>query len=419
MKRFELFRNVLAVAAELAAKFAITVFWVGGGVRDFLLAGESQDYDFLLTEQLEAFGKAVAKELGGKVVFHRAFLHAVIDLPGGQRIDLGLPRRERYPYPGALPEVEPGTLNEDLARRDFTVNALAWQLSKKGDLENIIDLWGGLDDLKKRQLRFLRSGTFHEDPSRLVRLSRFQLKLGFDVEPATSAEARKAAEEGALAWSNPARLRRELQRSAEDSTPLTAFVGNMANWHWCSPEFSTLAERWIEQALEVPWVLNRWRLLLLALGGGVPGCSAVPWFSAVALTGAETRWLQGASSRIAKLRERIARQEKVSAIASIWQQLSPEELAILYAILEENHRQSFEVYRHHMTARRMNLQAADLLERGAWSGPELGVALARTRAARLDGEIGPESELEFAWRVWQVEVERKRSAAPGRTCKCS
>ena len=102
-------------------------------------------------------------------------------------------RRERYPHPGALPEVEPGTLEDDLARRDFTVNAIAMDLG--GALHAAP---GGLEDLAGGAIRVLHDKSFNDDPTRLLRAVRYETRLGFAIEPHTEALAREARAAGAL-----------------------------------------------------------------------------------------------------------------------------------------------------------------------------------------------------------------------------
>src|SRR6202035_4878740 len=109
----------------------------------------------------------------------------------GHSYDIARARRERYPTPGSLPEVEPGTLEEDLLRRDFTVNSLAIALGgpRRGQLSSAPL---ALEDLASRSLRVLHDASFVDDPTRLVRLARYQARLGFSIEPHTRALAAQA-----------------------------------------------------------------------------------------------------------------------------------------------------------------------------------------------------------------------------------
>src|SRR5205823_5917854 len=130
-------------------------------------------------------------------------------------------RRERYSTPGALPDVEPASLDEDLVRRDFTVNAIALALGapKPG---MITAAPRALEDLERELLRVLHERSFLDDPTRLLRLVRYQSRLGFTVEPGTAALAAAAASEGALSTVSGSRVGAELRLLAREPDPLKA-----------------------------------------------------------------------------------------------------------------------------------------------------------------------------------------------------
>jgi tRNA nucleotidyltransferase (CCA-adding enzyme) len=165
---------------------------VGGVVRDALLGVEpGNEIDLVVEGDALALARGMARRLGAQVDLFPRFGTAEIVLPDG-RVDLVGARRETYPAPGALPVVEPGTIDEDLARRDFTVNAMAYGLSgPRAGL--LLDPHGGLADLDRRLLRTLRPGSFREDPSRLVRGVRYIARLGMRLAPAVVDEAREVA----------------------------------------------------------------------------------------------------------------------------------------------------------------------------------------------------------------------------------
>src|SRR5919202_1011633 len=140
-----------------------------------------------------AVGRA-ADRLGGRVTVHDRFGTATVEADEAT-FDLASARRERYPEPGMLPEVELGaTLAEDLARRDFTVNAIALHLAD-GELTFHP---GAREDLDARRLRVLHDASFRDDPTRLLRLARYAARLGFEVEPHTDALVAAAIAAGAL-----------------------------------------------------------------------------------------------------------------------------------------------------------------------------------------------------------------------------
>lgn len=205
---------------------------VGGAVRDLLLGVRPAEIDLVLAGAQSSFPDAAvlfARDLDARlsgdgaqprVSVHERFGTAAVRWDRG-RVDIATRRTERYPAPGALPEVAPGTPEQDLRRRDFTVNAIAIQLGSDslGDVRAVND---ALADLKAKRLRVLHDGSFHDDPTRLLRLSRYAARLGFAIEPHTAMLARAAIEQGALATVSAARIGAELRLALREADPLAA-----------------------------------------------------------------------------------------------------------------------------------------------------------------------------------------------------
>lgn len=166
-------REFLLMLAALAGP-SVRVALVGGAVRDALLGQTPLDLDVVL-EGTDV--EAVAARTGLPFLFHPAFQNATITLPDGRNVDLVRSRRETYPVAGQNPLPEIGTLEDDLRRRDFSVNALALLLPS-GEL---LDVVGGLADLQAGVLRPLHPLSFHDDASRLIRGARLAARLGLSA----------------------------------------------------------------------------------------------------------------------------------------------------------------------------------------------------------------------------------------------
>ena len=140
----------------------------------------------------------------------------------GVRYDLARTRSERYSEPGALPEVEPARIAEDLPRRDFTVNALALGLTgpRAGEL---LTVPGALDDLEAGRLAVLHDRSFVDDPTRLLRLARYAARLGFEPAPHTRELAAEAIDQRALDTISGTRIGNELRLLATEPDPVAAF----------------------------------------------------------------------------------------------------------------------------------------------------------------------------------------------------
>ena len=192
---------------------------VGGVVRDGLLGTPlGDDVDLVVEGDVAAVAGRVAQRLGARLSLHERFRTASVHFDDGTHLDFVGARRESYPRPGALPEVEPGTLDDDLRRRDFTVNAMALRLVGP-DAGTLVDPLGGCADLERRLIRNLRPDAFEEDPSRIVRAARQAARLRFALENGT----RRAAETHAprLDWGN-ARVAEELRRLFGERDPAPA-----------------------------------------------------------------------------------------------------------------------------------------------------------------------------------------------------
>jgi tRNA nucleotidyltransferase (CCA-adding enzyme) len=210
--------SILRAASEAGAD--IEVYLVGGLVRDLLLArpATSSDLDLIVEGDAGDLARRLAGRLGGRVREHPTFLTATVELPGRRRLDVATARRERYLRPGALPEVEAGSIREDLWRRDFSLNALAVRLRPDAWGE-LLDPTGGVEDLRRKEIRILHPLSFVEDPTRILRAGRFATRLGFRLEPATG----RLLEEAAKLDCHPAlsgdRVRAELGRVLAEPDP--------------------------------------------------------------------------------------------------------------------------------------------------------------------------------------------------------
>lgn len=185
------------------------VYLVGGAVRDLLLGRGRADVDLVV----EGDAARLAKRLGGAEVEHERFGTVKVEVEGHE-LDIASARRESYETPGALPTVEAGaSIEEDLGRRDFTINALAVPLWGDGGL---LDPFGGRDDLERGQLRVLHPRSFVDDPTRAIRAARYAARFGFELESETERLLRRTD----LETISQDRRRTELERlAAEASAP--------------------------------------------------------------------------------------------------------------------------------------------------------------------------------------------------------
>ena len=213
-------RALLQRIGQIAEAQGLCAYAVGGCVRDWHLGITTvKDLDVTVEGDGIAAARAMAHALKGTVTAHRSFGTATLRLPRGKgRVDLASCRKEIYKRPGAYPSVSPGTLEEDLFRRDFTVNAMALAVNP-GRFGTLIDPFQGARDLQQKRLRILHGRSFLDDPSRILRGIRFAQRFGLSWDPGTARAARAALSAGALQWLNAGRLRREMERMLQEPDP--------------------------------------------------------------------------------------------------------------------------------------------------------------------------------------------------------
>lgn len=170
----------LEKSKSLAAKRGERLYMVGGIVRDLLLGKKSYDLDLSVEGDAISLARELADVEAAKIIIHKRFKTAKIQWKD-YSVDIATTRRESYSHPGALPRVEPGSIKDDLFRRDFTVNAMAIDLSPD-NYGQLIDYYGGLIDLKDGLIRFLHMGSFRDDATRIWRGLRYEQRLGFKLE---------------------------------------------------------------------------------------------------------------------------------------------------------------------------------------------------------------------------------------------
>lgn len=365
------------------------VYLVGGAVRDLLLGDSPTELDLVV----EGDAETVAERLGGAAQVHDRFGTSTVHLDG-HRYDLARARRETYARPGALPEVEPAALADDLRRRDFTVNAIALGLSVNGRLEAVP---GALEDLEARRLRVLHDRSFLDDPTRLLRLARYAGRLSFEVDPNTLELAGAAVAGGALQTVSGARLGAELRLLAREPDPVAALeslwrLGLDSAIH---PGFGLADSALARRALELLPADGRPELLVLAAAArGVPAAELAPLLDRLAFE-ARDRQTIVASARDADVVARaLGEARQPSEIAAAVAGGSPELVALAGATGPAD---AASEWLERLRDVELEIDGNDLIAAGVPSGPRVGRGLRAALAAKLDGHTaGRDGELAVA-----------------------
>jgi len=204
--------RIIVIVREVGSKagdLGYRAYIVGGTVRDILLGKKHIDLDIVIEGDAIKVGKAVAKDSDAAITVYKSFGTCTLVFKDGSKIDLATARSETYKKPGAMPAVKPGTLKDDLKRRDFTINAIAVSVMAK-DFGNVVDLCNGTGDLKSGLIRTMHPKSFTDDPTRILRARRFAARFGFKIEPKTDAFMKKALINRALDTVSPGRIQKEL-----------------------------------------------------------------------------------------------------------------------------------------------------------------------------------------------------------------
>jgi tRNA nucleotidyltransferase (CCA-adding enzyme) len=365
-----------------------SVYLVGGGVRDILLGGRPFDLDLVV----EGDPSAVLSQLDGETVIHDRFGTSTASVDGFT-YDLARARRETYRRPGALPEVSPATLDEDLARRDFTVNAIALSLGA-GELRPFP---GALEDLADRRLRVLHDASFIDDPTRLLRLARYRARLGFEIDDRTLSLVREAVGRDAFSTLTGPRIGNELRLLAREQDPVAALlvVRELELDTAINPEFGLNDDALARRALELLPSDGRRDLLALALAGRR--------LDGEALRGLLDRFGFDASDREVIVATAIGAEPLASALSAATRPSelagaasgAPPELVALAGALGPD--AAARAWLDHLRRVALEIDGRDLLAAGVPEGPALGRGLDAALLAKLDGETrSREDELAVA-----------------------
>lgn len=403
--------NALAPLGRLAEAEGTRVCLVGGVVRDVLRDAvlERVDLDVVVEGDGLALARTLAEELRASVVEHVRFLTASIRYASGERIDVATARSERYEAPGALPRVMPASIARDLARRDFTVNAMAFELGA-GDVR-LLDPHGGRADLQRRRLRILHPLSFIDDPTRIFRAARYATRLGLAYDAWTAACQALALRLGGYPALSGQRIAAELERIADDHRPDVALqkLGAGGAFRLLDPRyrFTRLTGERID-ALPEAWTWARGRGLdvtrldvaLQALLADQPPDVATAALRRLGRSGEPLARAGRALEAARTAGPRLGATAPGAARARLLRGRTDLELAALWLAGEAAARAAVAWWVD--TARRVHpvLGGDEVVELGVRRGPAVAEVLDRLRDRRLDGAPGDrDAEIEYV-RHW-------------------
>ncbi len=421
---FNLVRHISRVAHQMG----IVPYFVGGLVRDILLGQTISDIDMVVEGDAIALAERLADELGGRVIAHKRFgtakwvlsdtvfasvaenVSADHELP--RSADFVTARTEFYTYPTALPQVAQSSIKQDLHRRDFTINTLAIRLDPEhwGEL---LDFYGGEEDLEKGTIRVLHSLSFVDDPTRILRAARLESRLEFELDPRSEELIEDALP--LLKRVSGDRIRHELELIFREDEPERALcrldeLGALSSIHhrlqcdpWLTRKFRSLRERldpeiWDLKNGDICFV----QLALLAYRLEENELGALSERLNVK-SGTEDDLLL-----LGDLRQKIPLLHESHRPSAIYQLLRPYPGRVLAAVWiatdSQDAQERILCYQSHWRFAEPEITGDDLREMGLEPGPLFGDLLKRLRQARLNGDVSTrEEEMALIERMPAVE----------------
>ena len=447
----------LRLAGELAEEMGVAAYVVGGFVRDLVMEVKGMkwpdiDIDLVVEGDAIAFAHSLAIRLKGRVREHREFMTAMMVFPaesvGAQverrrhmhladaeeiKVDIATARLEFYSAPGALPQVERGSIKMDLYRRDFSINAMAVRLNP-AVFGQLVDFFDGQEDIKNKRVRVLHALSFVEDPTRMFRAVRFEQRYGFRMGAQTERFIHNAVDDLHLIHQlSGSRIVHELELMMKERNPAIAFkrldeLGLLKEVHpllELNEEKRDMAER-MRHVLE--WYMRLYlpeepdllMLMVIALCRRCRGPEIEEVLDRLQFSEKRSRSTMLVRSAIMGVRQGMQRWEKNDGPVSELHRLLcrvPLE-ALLYLLAKEDKPEQHEkLTRYIYQGRQMkaDITGADLIRMGVEPGPMIGRILDEVLAAKLDDEdmsreaqltLGGRLALQFAAEEERLKAER-------------
>ena len=379
-------QTLLSNIAEQAASMGMPCYLVGGFVRDLLLNEPVNDLDIIVEGDAIKLGEALIQKYGGQLTSHTKFSTAIWHLPSTlnlqpSTLDLITARSETYEHAGALPTIKPSSIEDDLRRRDFTINAMAIRLDRE-HFGELLDPLSGQKDLEQKLIRVLHPRSFIDDPTRIFRAIRYEQRYGFKIDSTIEQDAMDVIKK-----LSGERIRHELDLILEEKNSLQMILraGNIGIFkcvHPKLPEFNRAYSDLLdtEPILDIPIsrIIMGYMLWFIDLPEDIILSIAKRLDFTTDLT--HTVW----AASLLKITLTFLANSKPSEWAFALEKLPLPSIYIVYLITRENALLDYlSIWRHikpHVTGE-------DLKARGLPPGPRYKEILSNLRAAWLDGEI--------------------------------
>ncbi|AGB40579.1 tRNA nucleotidyltransferase/poly(A) polymerase [Halobacteroides halobius DSM 5150] len=388
--------DLLKKAGRLADELGYNLYIVGGFVRDLLLERINLDLDLVVEGEGIEFAKTLAHKLNGDLDIYRDFGTAVVDLDN-VKLDIATTRIEYYPYTASLPEVEPGSIQQDLFRRDFTINALAIQLNPTA-FGQLVDYFNGKKDLEAGVIHLLHNFSLYDDPTRIFRAFRFASRYGYQFYEETERLIKQAIDLDTIEKLSPNRLFGKLKHGLQDENP-TSFIRLLVKYDILvyfsdSLVWNQVKEKLVKQVDKIiGWAMKKeqnieftpWILYLMTLLEHFTK-EEVEKFSKKFNLNSQLKSRIKTSLEIEQIITKLKQAERNSEVYYTLEGLKIEELLFIL-VKDFSLTEKISLFLEELKEVEIKVSGKDIIDLGYQPGPYFKQILKEVKRAKLDGKI--------------------------------
>ncbi|MBM3246699.1 MAG: CCA tRNA nucleotidyltransferase [Candidatus Omnitrophica bacterium] len=400
-------QDLIGLAGEIASVNNMRAYLVGGFARDLILGVKNLDLDIVVEGDGIKFAEDFARATKAALTRHKRFGTATARLAHNLKIDIATARQETYPFPASLPQVRRGTLRDDLARRDFTINAMAISIGGR-DFGRLIDFFSGKKDLADKKIRVLHELSFIDDPTRILRAVRFEKRYNFRIEPQTLLFLKGAVRLKMLEKVQPQRLRDEIILILKEGRPLKELrrIRELAGYGFISPRLAVSKSTdqlltsigncigWFEGAYPRRRQLDSWLIYFMGLLDSLSLSDTRAVCRKFVFSRGEEKRLLSSKGLERKFAASLGKAKvKPSVIFNLLEPLSYETIILFKAKYKNRHIQKyiedfFDIY----NGMRIEIRGDDLHKLGVMPGPRYKKIFTGVLQAKLDGLVKTKAE---------------------------
>jgi len=394
--------NFMWVAGEIAHTRGERIYLVGGVVRDLLLGQANLDLDLVVEGNAIELAQQLRKINRGKITTHPRFNTAKLQWDNWST-DLATARSETYAKPGALPTVTPSSIDDDLSRRDFTINAMAIHLNP-GYYGRLVDPHGGRNDLENKRIRVLHEKSFTDDATRIWRGLRYEQRLDFHLERKTLTLLQRDIP--MLDTISADRIRYEIECILREKYPEKVFrraqeLGVLATLHPALKGNNWLAEKFDQARRLCSPELPEFDLYLALLAYPLTAGETESLISRLRLPKSSAQTLKDSVAVKGKMRSLATPGVSPSFIYNLLHSFSsPAMVANSLATESPVASQNIRLFLNRLRYIQVSLTGEDLIRMGIAPGPQIGEILDLLHKARLNGKITTRHDEEEVVKGW-------------------